>query len=68
MPRAHKGDRDMMVARMPRPVGDAVRQRARQQGVPLSDYIARVLAASVDMDHLAPPPPPRLDQELPMTG
>jgi len=66
MPRASKGDRDIMVARMPREVGDAVRRQAADAGVTLSDYIAALLAREVGRSDLAPPR--RLDEELPMTG
>lgn len=66
MPRAHKGDRDIMVTRMPRELGDLVRLQAAAGGVPLSEFIASALAAQVGRLDLAPPP--RLDEELPMTG
>ncbi len=66
MPRASKGDRDIMVTRPAREVGDEVRRRAAQSGLAISEYIARCLAIEVDRPDLAPTP--RSDQELPMTG
>lgn len=66
MARASKGDRDIMVTRMPRVLGDEVRQRAADRGITLSDYIAGLLAADLGRPELGPAP--CLDQELPMTG
>jgi len=55
-----------MVTRMPRALGDAVRQHAADRGLTLSDYIAGLLATEVGRPDLGPPQ--RLDEELPMTG
>lgn len=66
MPRASKGDRDIMVTRPARAVGDEVRRRADAMGLSISEYIARTLALEVGLPHLAPQA--RLDEELPMTG
>lgn len=66
MPRAHKGDRDIMVTRPARAVGDEVRQRADRAGLSISEFIARTLAIEVGLPDLAPQP--RSEQELPMTG
>lgn len=66
MPRASKGDRDIMVTRPARPVGDEVRRRAEQADLSISEYIARTLAIEVGLPDLAPQP--RRDQELPLTG
>jgi predicted DNA binding CopG/RHH family protein len=55
-----------MVTRMPREVGDAVRSRAAASGLTLSDYIASLLAA--DVSRPSGTSPPRLNEELPMTG
>ena len=66
MPRASKGDRDIMVTRPARAVGDEVRRRADIMGLSISEYIARTLALDVGLPDLAPQV--RLDEELPMTG
>ena len=67
MPRASKGDRDIMVTRPARAVGNEVRRRAEETGLSISEYIARVLALECGLPDLAPSP--RHDQEpLPMTG
>lgn len=66
MPRASKGDRDIMVTRPARAVGDEVRRRADETGLSISEYIARTLALDVGLPDLAPQV--RLDEELPMTG
>jgi len=66
MPRASKGDRDIMVTRPARQVGDEVRRRADESGLSISEFIARTLAIEVGLPNLAPQP--RCDQELPMTG
>lgn len=68
MPRPSKGDRDIMVTRPARAVGDAVRARAAARGVSISEYIAAVLASDAGLAHLAPLPAPRDEAELPMTG
>lgn len=69
MPRAHKGDRDIMVTRPARAVGDEIRRRADEQGLTISDYVSRVLALEVGRPDLAPAiPARRRDQELPLTG
>ncbi len=55
-----------MVTRPDRAVGDAVRRRAEETGLSISEYIARALAIDVGLPDLAPTV--RIDQELPMTG
>ena len=42
--RPSKGDRDHIVTRPSRVVGDLVRQRADEAGLTISDYVASVLA------------------------
>jgi hypothetical protein len=64
MPRASKGDRDIMVTRPARAVGDSVRHRAQQSGLSISEYIAAVLAYDAGMPDLAPVA--RHDEELPL--
>lgn len=68
MPRASKGDRDSFVTRPPRAVGDEVRLQAAESNMSISDFIARLLAIEVGLPDLAPEPPRRDQEELPMTG
>ncbi len=42
--RPSKGDRDHIVTRPSRVIGDLVRQRADEAGLTISDYVANVLA------------------------
>lgn len=42
--RPYKGDRDHIVTRPSRVVGDLVRQRADEAGLTISDYVADLLA------------------------
>ncbi len=63
--RPNKGDRDLLVTRAPRAVGDVVRERADIAGLTISDYVAGVLARTHGLPDLAPEPDP--DQaELPL--
>lgn len=65
--RPSKGDRDQIITRPARPVGDAVRAAADAQGMTISDYIARVLAELHGLPQYAPEPHPVTDQgELPI--
>ena len=52
--RPSKGDRDLLVTRPARAVGDAVRARADAQGLTISEYIAAVLAEAHDLPQHAP--------------
>jgi hypothetical protein len=54
--RPSKGDRDHIVTRPSRVVGDLVRQRADEAGLSISDYVANVLARA----HGLPEPVPNL--------
>lgn len=55
--RPSKGDRDHLVTRPQRPVGDRVRMRAEELGYEsVSDYVAAVLAVHEGLAHLAPQP------------
>lgn len=65
MPRASKGDRDIMVTRPARAVGQEVRRRAAASGMHISEYISRVLALECGLPELAPAL--RTDQELPLS-
>lgn len=54
--RPTKGDRDHLVSRPARPIGEAVRRSAEAYGYDsVSDYIAAVLAQHEGLAHLAPP-------------
>ncbi len=66
--RYSKGERHLMASRPPKAVADLVIERATKAGATYSDYIASVLAEHVGLPELAPLPPEKLDQELPMTG
>jgi hypothetical protein len=62
-----KGERDAMMIRPDIEVGHAVRERAREAGMTISDFVSMLLAREVDMPERAPSsPPPRADQELPL--
>jgi hypothetical protein len=61
--RPSKGDRDHIVSRPSRVVGDLIRQRADEAGLSISDYVANVLARA----HGLPEPVPvngSRDQEV----
>jgi len=45
--RAHKGDRVLIQSRPPRPVWEAVHAKARAAGLPVSQYLADLLALHV---------------------
>lgn len=64
--RKSKGDRQSMISRVPSPIADAVRDRAAERGMSLSDYIASVLARDVGLAKLAPQAAVRHDEELPI--
>lgn len=66
--RPSKGDRDQIITRPARPVGDAVRAAADAHGMTISDYIAGLLAELHGLPQYAPKPHPGADQgELPVT-
>ena len=52
--RPYKGDRDHIVTRPSRVVGDLVRQRADEAGLTISDYVAAVLARAHGVPEAAP--------------
>jgi hypothetical protein len=52
--RPYKGDRDHIVTRPSRVVGDLVRQRAEEAGLTISDYVAAVLARAHGVPEAAP--------------
>ncbi len=62
--RPSKGDRDLIVSRPSRAVGDAVRQRADEAGLTISDYVAAVLADAHGLSQHAPKPLAAQTQEV----
>jgi hypothetical protein len=52
--RPSKGDRDLLVTRPARPLGDVVRARADEAGLTISEYVAVVLAHAHGMPEHAP--------------
>ncbi len=68
MSRKHKGDRDSITVRTPRPVGDVLRAEAERRGMFVSDYVSALLARQVGMPELAAMAEPREDQELPVAN
>lgn len=63
--RPSKGDRDLLVTRPARAVGDAVRESAEREGYySISEYVAAVLAAHEGMPELAPHPVHNANQEV----
>lgn len=56
MPQPHKGDRDQMITRPPMEVGQIIRARAKNNGMPYGDLIAAILSEYVGLSHLAPMP------------
>ena len=64
--RPSKGDRDTFMTRPAREVGQIVRQKAAEEGIPMGDYISRAVAVYVGRPDLAPPP--NTDEVLPLTG
>ncbi|MFC3690452.1 hypothetical protein [Aquipuribacter hungaricus] len=65
--RPNKGDRDLLVTRPARAVGDVVRARADEQGLTISEYIATVLAEVHNMPQHAPRPAREPQEELPLS-
>ncbi len=64
--RPDKGDRDVLYTRVPREVGDAIRARAEETGMTISDVVAAFAADALGMSHLAPRPAPAEQEELPL--
>ena len=66
--RPSKGDRDMLVTRPARVIGDAVRARADEAGLTISEYIATVLANVHALPEYAPKArTPSSQEELPLS-
>lgn len=68
MPQPHKGERDLLISRPPRAIADAVKARARDEGMSVSEYVARVLAEQHGLRNAMPPMKPKRQGELPLTG
>ncbi len=63
--RPSKGDRDSIITRPLRPLGDVVRARADEAGLSISDYVATVLANAHGVPQYAPVASPQ-NEELPL--
>lgn len=62
--RPSKGDRDSIITRPMRPLGNEIRARADAAGMTISEYVAMVLANAHGMPQYAPVPSPSLEQEV----
>ena len=60
--RPSKGDRDVIVTRPARPLGNVVRARADEAGMTISEYVAMVLARAHGMPEFAPAPSATTEQ------
>jgi len=60
MAQPHKGDRDLVAARLARPVYVALKAEAAQRGMPMGQYVADVMAAHMGRPDLVL----QLDQEV----
>lgn len=66
--RPSKGDRDSIITRPARALGDVVRTKADEAGLTISEYVAAVLAHAHDLPQYAPTPRPiRTQEELPLS-
>lgn len=64
--RHYKGARDAMMIRPDLEVGHAVRARATEAGMTISDYVWALMARDVQMPERAPSARPRSDEPLPL--
>jgi hypothetical protein len=62
--RPSKGDRDVIVTRPARPLGNVVRARADEAGMTISEYVAMVLARAHGMPEFAPASSATTEQEV----
>jgi predicted DNA binding CopG/RHH family protein len=60
MAQPHKGDRALVNARLPLPVFEAVKRTAAERGIPMSQYVADVMALHFGRPDLVR----QLDQEV----
>jgi hypothetical protein len=66
--RPSKGDRELFVTRVPKPVALVIRERAEELDLSYSEYLAGLLATALEMPQHAPSAPKDRDQEeLPLT-
>jgi hypothetical protein len=66
--RPSKGDRELFVTRVPKPVALVIRERAEELDLSYSEYLAGLLATALEMPEHAPSMPKDRDQEeLPLT-
>ncbi len=65
--RPSKGDRDVIITRPARPLGDVVRARADEAGLSISEYVASVLAEVHHLPQYAPQARPPQPEELPLS-
>jgi hypothetical protein len=70
MAQRHKGERVYIASRPPKRVADALRARANERGISVSEYVAAVLASDVGLPDAVPLPaaPESPQQELPLVG
>jgi hypothetical protein len=52
--RKSKGDRDTLIVRVPRAIGDRVRSNAEDLGISIVDYVTTILARDLAMPEHAP--------------
>ncbi|MFY0409784.1 hypothetical protein [Solicola sp. PLA-1-18] len=65
--RHSKGDRDAMMIRPPRQLGDIVRDAAENEGMTITDYVTTLLAREHGLPAMAPTPSrPSHQKELPL--
>ncbi len=64
--RPSKGERDSIITRPVRPLGDVIRARADEAGLSISDYVATVLANAHGMPEAAPTRPAVQQEVLPL--
>ncbi len=59
--RRHKGEREVMTTRLPKPLAEAVRLRAEENDTSFSDEIANAVAASFGLAPVVPVTPRQQD-------